>query len=44
MMAARHTCFWAALRSLTTPSRRRRSEEPTVMDIPVRIHQTRKCA
>ena len=44
MIAARHTCFCAALRSLTTPSRRRRSEEPTVMEIPVRMRQTRKCA
>ena len=30
-MAARHTCFWAALRSLTTASRRRRSAGLTVM-------------
>ncbi len=37
MMAARHTCFWAARRSRTTSSRRWRSEEPTVIEIPLRM-------
>ena len=44
MIAARHTCFWAAQRSSTIPSRRRRSEAPTLIVIPVRMRQTRKCA
>ena len=44
MMAARHTCFWAAQRSPAIPSRRRRSEAPTLIVIPVRMRQTRKCA
>jgi hypothetical protein len=44
MMAARHTCFWAALRSPTTPARRRRSVELSVIEIPVRIRKTRRCA
>jgi len=38
---ARQTCFWAALRSPTNVSRRRRSEGERSMDIPVRIPQTR---
>jgi len=41
MIAARHTCFWAALRSRTAPSRRRRSPGLSVKDIPVRMRQTR---
>lgn len=44
MIAARHTCCWAALRSRTTPARRRRSEESTVREIPVRIRQTCRSA
>ena len=38
---ARQTCFCGALRSLTTAIRRRRSAGETVMDIPVRMRQTR---
>jgi hypothetical protein len=37
MINARQTCFWAALRSLTTRSRRRRSGGETSNIIPVRI-------
>lgn len=35
------TCFWGALRSSTTPIRRRRSAGEIVMGIPVRMRQTR---
>jgi hypothetical protein len=40
-ISARHTCFWAALRSLTNACRRRRSDGFNVMEIPVRMHKTR---
>ena len=41
MIAARQACFCEALRSLLTAASRRRSDGETVMDIPVRIRQTR---
>jgi hypothetical protein len=37
MIDARQTCFWAALRSPTTRSRRRRSGGETSNMIPVRM-------
>ncbi len=40
-ISARQACFCAALRSLTKPSRRWRSDSETAMEIPVRMHQTR---
>jgi hypothetical protein len=40
-ISARHTCFWGALRSLASAFKRRRSGRVTVMEIPVRMRQTR---
>lgn len=41
MISARQACFWAAFRSRTKASSRRRSKADTVMEIPVRIAQNR---
>src|ERR1700730_12109051 len=40
-ISARQTCFWAAFRSRTRISSRRRSASETVMETQVRIRQTR---
>src|SRR5256885_12460583 len=41
MISARHTCFCGALRFLTIARRRLRSEGFTLIDIPLRMRQTR---
>ena len=40
-MAARQTCFWAVFRSLVSASRRWRSEDVRVIEMPVRMPQPR---
>jgi hypothetical protein len=40
-ISARQTCFCGALRSRTSASKRKRSEQATVMEIPVRMPQIR---
>jgi hypothetical protein len=40
---ARQACFWVALRSLATASRRWRSDGVIAIETPVRMHQTRIC-
>ena len=41
MMAARQACFCEVLRSLVIASRRPRTDRVIVMEIPVRMRQTR---
>src|SRR4029077_13358602 len=41
MIAARQACFCEALRSLVIASSRPRTDRMIVMEIPVRMHQTR---
>ena len=41
MIAARQACFCEALRSLVIASSRPRTDRVIVMEIPVRMHQTR---
>src|SRR5665213_446574 len=40
-ISARQTCFWAALRSLTSVCNRLRSGDERMIEMPVRMHQTR---